>query len=605
MQYFYKVRPGDTLFRIASRWRLPYESLAAANNLQPPYTIYVGQQLSVPPGVNRVRVKSGDTIFNIAQTLGVPTSVIIQANQLQPPYTIQVGQLLKVPPGNPFYVVQPRDTLFQIANRYNVTTRGQSNYELIRQVNELPNYNLSVGMRLRIPYAPIGDSGLIAYTSNRGGSYDIWVYNLRNGTNTQLTTGLGESYSTPFWSPDSTKIAFVGGNGILYILDVGDRSTVMIDQFTEGEGIFLDWSPNSQQLAYVKNNQIILYQLSNHQVQLIDAANATDVQWFPSGRELLYQAPDDADFSQLFRIAVDGTDKKQMTDNTGGRLNHVRLSPNGLYVLYTSPGASISIIYTMELSSGEITEVQGGPLAKNYYPVWSSDSSTIAYSATAFPDVGYFSLIRTTKRQGENDRTRTISSCFATPVTWSSESTKLAYLSGCNGEGIGREMWVIDLRHPVPIKIVEGGQISALQWSPVPISSLRKTFTNTMYNIQFEYPANWSKVSEERYEGPDGFFQIAAISSEEPIHEVCQNEAFHQLLPYGSKPLILQTNIQTQDACYIFPSEDQPDEMRGQAALIVRYPNPIQIGDTTYHYFIFWADQNHLYEISSTLTFLQ
>ncbi|WP_391557817.1 LysM peptidoglycan-binding domain-containing protein [Robertmurraya sp.] len=605
MQLFYTVRPGDTLFQIASRWKLSYESLAAANNIQPPYTIYVGQQLSVPPGVNRVRVKSGDTIFNIAQTFGVPQSVIIQANQLQPPYTIQVGQLLTVPPGNPFYVVQPGDTLFQIANKYNVTTRGQSNYELIRQVNELPNYNLSPGMRLRIPYAPPGDLGMIAYTSNRGGSYDLWVYNLRNGGNVQLTNGLGESYTTPFWSPDSTKIAFVGRNGVLFILDAGDGSTSRIDQFTEGEGIFLDWSPDSQRLAYVKNNQIILYRVSTHQVQRIEAVNATDVQWFPNGSELLYQAPDELGVSQLYLIATDGTDKQQITENTGGRLNNVRLSPNGLYVLYTSPGASISIIYTIELTSGQIFEVKGGPLAKNYYPIWSPDSSTIAYSATAFEDVGYFSLIRTTGRKGENDRTVAISSCYATPVTWSPESPKLAYLSGCNGEGIGREMWMLDLRHPVPIKIVEGGQITSLQWSPVPISSLKKTFTSDSFNIQFQYPAHWKQVSDERYEGPDGFFQVAAISSDESIHSVCQNEAFHQLLPYGSKPLILQTNIQTQDACYIFPSEDQPAEMRGQAALIVRYPEPIQIGDTFYNYFILWADQNHLYEISSTLTFLR
>ncbi|WP_066054370.1 LysM peptidoglycan-binding domain-containing protein [Robertmurraya korlensis] len=605
MQIFYTVRPGDTIFQIASRWKLPYESLAAANNIQPPYMIYVGQQLSVPPGVNRVRGKSGDTIFSIAQTFGVPQSVIIQANQLQPPFTIQVGQLLNVPPGNPFYVVQSGDTLYQIANRYNVTTRGQSNYELIRQVNQLPNYDLSPGMRLRIPYAPPGNPGLIAYTSNRGGSYDIWVYSLVSGANVQLTTGLGESYSTPFWSPDSRKIAFVGRDGILFILNIRDGGISRIDQFTEGEGIFLDWSPDSQRLAYVKNNQIILYQVSTNQVQRIAAVNATDVQWFPNGRQLLYQAPDERGISQLYLIRTDGTDKQKITENTGGRLNNVRLSPDGSSVLYTSPGVSISIIYTIDLSSGQITEVKGGPLAKNYYPVWSLDSSTIAYSATAFEDVGYFSFIRTTGRKGENDRTRAISSCYATPVTWSPDGKKLGFLSGCNGEGVGREMWVMDLRHPVPIKLLEGIQISSLQWSPMPLSSLKRTYTNSTYNVQFEYPASWRRVNDERYEGPDGFFQVSTILSEETIQNVCQNEAFHQLLPYGTKPLIIQTNIQTQEACYIFPSEDQPPEMKGQAALIVRYPAPIQIGDTFYNYFILWADQNHLYGISSSLTFLR
>lgn len=64
MQFFYTVRPGDTLSQIARRWELPIESLIAANNLKPPYTIFVGQQLSIPPGVNVVRVKPGDSVFS-------------------------------------------------------------------------------------------------------------------------------------------------------------------------------------------------------------------------------------------------------------------------------------------------------------------------------------------------------------------------------------------------------------------------------------------------------------------------------------------------------------------------------------------------------------
>ncbi|MCI2256344.1 LysM peptidoglycan-binding domain-containing protein [Domibacillus sp. PGB-M46] len=604
MQRFYTVRPGDTLYQLARRWQLPLESLIAASHLKAPYTIYVGQQLSVPPGVDTIRVEPGDTVFGIAQFFGVPQSLIIEANQLRPPYTIQVGQLLQVPQGAPYYVVQPGDTLFDIARRFNVVTGGRINIELIRKANHLPSDRLLPGIKLFIPYAPPGDGGFIAYTSNRGGMYDIWLYNLTNGENVQLTTGLGESFSAPFWSPDSSKIAFVGKNNILYIIHLMERTVSRIDQLEEGLGSYLNWSPDSQTLAYTNQNQIILYSLSTHQPQKIKEPGATDVQWFADGTELLFQAPDASGTSQLYRIRSDGSRKHQITQNTGGPLHHVRLSPNEAYVLFTTPGVSISLIYTLELSTGRIFEIKGGPLAKNYFPVWSPDSSTIAYSATAFEEAGYFSLIRTSGKQGENDRTKALSNCFATPVTWSPNGRKVAYLSGCSTEEIADEMWVVDIQHPVPIQLVKGAFITALQWSPAPRLPLTKTYTNSAYRVQFHYPSHWQKVSDGRYEGPDGFFQISAIASDEAIHEVCRNEAFHPLQPYGSAPRIIHTKIQQQEACLIFPSEDQPPEMNGQAALIVRYPKPVQIEGTTYNYFILWADQQHVNQLSTSLRFL-
>jgi TolB protein len=603
MQLFYTVRPGDTLYQIARRWELPLETLIAANNLTSPNSIFVGQQLSVPPGVDVIRVKPGDTVNQISQNFGVPASVIIQANELQPPYVIQAGQLLKVPPGVPYYVVQSGDNLFQIARGFNVITGGNSNFELIMKVNNLSSTVISPGMKLIIPYAPPGDRGVIAYTSNRNGSYDIWIYNPSNGVNQQITNGLAESYSSPFWSPDSTKIAFVGKNGILHILNLVDNSIAQIDQFADGLGVFLDWSPNSQEVVYTKSNGLVIYNVITHRARILNAPGATDAQWFPSGTELLFQQGDTKGVSQLFRIKTNGTGKIQITRNTGGRLNNVRLSPDGTYALYTTPGSSISIIYSVNLSNGNVIEVKGGPLAKNYYPTWSPDSQSFAFSATAFENLGYFSQIRTAGRQGMNEVTRAISNCFATPVSWSPDSRKIAYLSGCKQQGSSSEIWLVDLTHPVPIQLVEGGSITALEWSPLPVTSLKKTYSNSVYKVRFQYPSHWQRVNDERYEGEDGFFQISAIASDQSIEVVCQNEAFHQLNPYGTKPRIQHTRIGSQPACLIFPSQDQPVEMNNQAALIVRYPNPVVIEGTEYQYFILWADQNHIIEMSTSLTF--
>ncbi|MCT8139922.1 LysM peptidoglycan-binding domain-containing protein [Anaerobacillus sp. CMMVII] len=603
-QHFYTVRPGDTVYNIAKRWELPIESLIAANNLVSPYIIFIGQQLSMPIGVTHYRVQQGDSLYRISEKYGIPLSLLIEANNLLPPYVIYPDQLVVVPPGAAYYVVQQGDSLYQIARRYNVITAGIYNFELIRQVNDLPSTIIVPGMRLIIPYAPTGEIGLIAYTSDHGGDYDIWLYNLRNGVHAQLTYGQADYFTIPFWSRDSRYIAFVGKDFIVYVVEVSSGAVAQIDQLVEGEVHTLDWSFDSQRLAYTKQNQIILYNISSHQSQMINEPSPTDVQWFPDGTTLLFQTADFTGISQLFRISIDQTSIQQLTMNQQGPLNHVRLASNGRFVLYTTPGASISLIYTVDIFTGQVFEVRGGPLAKNYFPEWSLDSKNIAYSATAFLEQGYYSLIRTVGNRGENDRTWAISDCFATPVTWSPDSPKIVYLSGCQSAAVASEMWYVDLNHPVPIQLISGRSIQSMRWSPTQMTLPSRVYSNEEFNIRLQYPMNWFRVNPERYEGTDGFFQIAAINAGPEIDVVCQDEAFHQLLPYGTQPRIVHTMLQNQDACFIFPSADQPEGMKGQAALIVRYPSLIKIGGSTYNYFILWASKEHINQLASTLAFL-
>lgn len=446
-------------------------------------------------------------------------------------------------------------------------------------------------------------TGSIAYTSDRGGTFDIWLYRPFAALDYPLTRGLGEEFSIPYWSPDSRKIAFIGKRNIIYLLDARTGSVAQIDQIQPYT--LLDWSPDSRFLSYVKNGRIVIYNVISHSSSTILQEGAADAQWFPSGGELLFAAPDSTGISQLYKINADGTNKRQLTQNTDGPLHNVRLSPDGNFALFTSPGVSISIISTVDLATGKTYSLEGGPLAKNYFPEWSPDSSFIAYSATAIAQNKYYSFIQTDSRTGQRKRTWAISNCFATPVSWSPDGNRIAYLSGCGNEERASQIWVVDLRNPVPFKIVEGGRISALQWSPSVFTIPRfESYTNPVYHVSFPYPANWRKVSEDRYEGTDGFFQISAISSEGRMDEVCHAEAFHPLRPYGSYPRIVMTYIQYQDACFIFPSDDQPKEMRNQAALIVKYPRPVRIQGTFYHYFILWADRNHIVPIARGLSFV-
>ncbi|WP_222622741.1 hypothetical protein [Paenibacillus sp. PAMC21692] len=50
------------------------------------------------------------------------------------------------------------------------------------------------------------DQGWIAYTSDRNGTFDIWLYRPQSGLHFQLTRGLGAEHSVPYWSPDNRRM---------------------------------------------------------------------------------------------------------------------------------------------------------------------------------------------------------------------------------------------------------------------------------------------------------------------------------------------------------------------------------------------------------------
>lgn len=453
------------------------------------------------------------------------------------------------------------------------------------------------------PQSPLNQGGFIAYNLNQSGRNELWVYNIRTGENQQLTQGLGDTFTQPIWAPNSRRIAFVGKNRIVYVIYLASGSIAAIDQLPKEGDVSVNWSPDNESLVYVKQGKIIIYHTTLHEARTINVPGATEVQWFPDGTLLLYQALDDEGNSQLYQIGANGRDRKKLTNNREGPFHHIRLSPDGTFVVYATPGESVSLIRTMELSTGTVFPIKGGPLSKNYYPVWSPDSTQIAFSST-IEDHGYDSQIRTIGRKGENGRIWAISSCYATPVSWSPNGKQLAYLSGCQDEQSSDELWILQFDRSKPVRVIEDKSIMSIQWSPTEIEDLAMhEYTNELLGINLQYPFQWKKVNDVRYEGNDGFFQVGALFGAENSEKVCQAEAHQNLMPYGTDPQIRRSGT-TVEACTIYPSNDQRSEMKGQAAYIAKYEAPIDIGGKSYNYFVLWADKDHIDKIVSTLLFL-
>jgi LysM repeat protein len=99
----YVVQPGDNLYRIGLKFGISWVQIAEANGLDNPNQVYAGQTLKIPaslpgptPEFTHI-VRQGETIFRIAQLYGVPWTAIAEANEIESPYTIYAGQTLIIP----------------------------------------------------------------------------------------------------------------------------------------------------------------------------------------------------------------------------------------------------------------------------------------------------------------------------------------------------------------------------------------------------------------------------------------------------------------------------------------------------------------------------
>ena len=123
----YRVRPGDTLGKIASRHGTNASQLARLNGMRVGDTLRVGVVLNLPPGKRSTEPAIGSTAANRSRTV------------------VSVAPKPAAPVRSPVHVVRQGDTLWGIAKAHAVTP------EELRRWNDLgPRVMLQPGQSLRV-----------------------------------------------------------------------------------------------------------------------------------------------------------------------------------------------------------------------------------------------------------------------------------------------------------------------------------------------------------------------------------------------------------------------------------------------------------------------
>jgi membrane-bound lytic murein transglycosylase D len=172
-QYAYhRVRRGETLSHLATRYRTSVRAIAAANNIRRQSYIRVGQRLRIPTRGKRIlyaapstpddldqskriihRVKRGDSLWLLASRYGSNTREIMRLNNLNTS-RLHIGQRLLIREGTPYvqisentktYQVKLGDSPYEIARSHNMTLE-----RFLRINNLTPRSKIYPGQQLAV-----------------------------------------------------------------------------------------------------------------------------------------------------------------------------------------------------------------------------------------------------------------------------------------------------------------------------------------------------------------------------------------------------------------------------------------------------------------------
>lgn len=282
------------------------------------------------------------------------------------------------------------------------------------------------------------DGSTIAFASDRGMGYDIWLLDVASGEVTQLTETDAENY-LPTWSPDDSEIAYVtdGGSTIKAVASDGSNFRTLYSA-EEGERLRApSWGPNGN-LAYVRVSGSEADLMVNGE-QVTDGEDvfplpphwqsATDLMYTANGkiqtRELDAESEDATEipFTTTFNLPVLDYERKSyefdaQDKQTVKGIQTPALSPDGERIAFIA----LNDLWTMAIGERptRITD-------DHYYqtaPAWHPEGRFLAYSSDK---AGTEDIYLYDTEAGAHHRVTELDGEAAIKATWAPDSSKIAF----------------------------------------------------------------------------------------------------------------------------------------------------------------------------------
>ena len=195
------------------------------------------------------------------------------------------------------------------------------------------------------------DGMRLAFSSNRGGAYQIYTMNL-NGSRLRKLTDSAAVDGGPRWSPDGSRIAFYSFRdrvrGLLWLMDANgsDPTALLGELLIDPSGRCLGGFPGG---------------------------------WFPDGNRLVFRGSQgDISALQVCAIDSDGSDAEVLLSEKQTFSIDPAVSRDGRRIAFTTNRDDNIEIYVMDADGGSLRRLTNDE-AIDLQPTWSPDGRQIAF----------------------------------------------------------------------------------------------------------------------------------------------------------------------------------------------------------------------------------
>ncbi|MBD1389622.1 PD40 domain-containing protein [Neiella sp. HB171785] len=191
-------------------------------------------------------------------------------------------------------------------NRALFTARGEL-FSVPKKDGATRNLSLTASAReIDASWSPNGR--YIAYLSDASGEYEIYIKDRADDNKTRQLTSNGTIWKfTPVWSADNKKLLYADKNHTLWVVNVrnGKQTKIDVAKYDERGLTSYVWSPNSNDLVFVKNNpnrysSLWHYNLKSRKVTRLtdDMTSEQQPTFSPDGQYLYFTS--ERDFNLTF-----------------------------------------------------------------------------------------------------------------------------------------------------------------------------------------------------------------------------------------------------------------------------------------------------------------